>query len=342
MKRKTLLRALLPVLAAAGVLTALLFFPPQKAAAAARREVVPGGELVGIRLRTRGVTVVGVTAFDGENGKADPAGDAGVRAGDILLEVDGEAVGRGEDLTRLIEESGGKTLELLLERGGEPLRLHLKPEKTGSTGLYKGGLWVRDSTAGIGTLTFSDPVEGRISTLGHGIYDADTGALIDAADGEIFTATVTGVTPGAAGAAGEIGGRIGDVLLGSVDENGEAGVYGNLYRIDDPAGTVPVASAEEVHTGAATVICTVSGEGKQAYDLEITRLHSGAGSRRMTVRVTDTALLAVTGGIVQGMSGAPILQDGMLVGAVTHVFVNDPRAGYAIYAEDMLRAELPD
>ena len=300
------------------------------------RYVYPGGDLVGLRLRTRGVTVVGTTPFETDAGTADPAAAAGIKKGDVLLKMDGKTVSSNEALTKLIESSAGRPLETVVERGGETLTLTLTPQKTAGTGLYRGGLWVRDSAAGIGTLTFSDPVSGRIATLGHGIFDVDTGGAIEVADGEIRTATVVGITKGVAGVAGEIGGRIGDTQLGTVDRNDDRGVYGDLWTVTDADGTVPVATRSEVHTGAAQVICTVTEGEKRSYDVEITRLRSGDGEKSLTLKVTDAALLALTGGIVQGMSGSPVMQDGKLVGAVTHVFVNDPKCGYAIYAEDML------
>ncbi|MBQ7688820.1 MAG: SpoIVB peptidase [Clostridia bacterium] len=338
MKKTVKILTLIISLICSVMLCCQLVFPGKTliVTAAERRYVYPGGELIGIRLRTRGVTVVGTTPFDADDGLADPATQAGIQKGDVLLSIGGEEIDSNAELTQLIEDSNGQTLETVVERNGEELHLFLTPEKTSNTGLYKGGLWVRDSAAGIGTLTFSDPVTGRIATLGHGIYDSDTEALLEVSQGEIYTASVTGITRGTPGMAGEIGGRIGDTALGSVDENSVRGVYGDVYLIENAREQVPVAAKSEVEVGAAQVICTVFDGEKQTYDIEITRLHTGSGENGMTIKITDTALLAATGGIIQGMSGSPILQNGRLVGAVTHVFVNDPKSGYAIYAEDML------
>ena len=304
-----------------------------------RRYVTVGGELVGIRLRTEGVTVVGTESFETEAGAADPAKDAGIKTGDVILRLDGSVVDSNKKLTTLIENSGGRALTVELERENQPLTLTLTPQRTKATGTYKGGLWVRDATAGIGTLTFTDSESGRLGALGHAIFDADTGDVLRVRKGAVFTATAVGVSKGVAGRAGEIEGKIGETQIGSVDLNTHAGVYGDLLAQNDEAAAdrYPVATASEVHTGSAQICCTVSGTEKQFYDIEIDRIYkNGDRDKNMTVTVTDTALLAATGGIVQGMSGSPILQDGRFVGAITHVFVSNPAAGYAIFAEKML------
>ena len=302
-----------------------------------RRYVHVGGELVGLRLQTRGVTVVGTQAFETPEGIADPAAEAGIRAGDVLLSVDGETVDTNAALCEVIGRSEGRSVKVVLERDGKELTCLMTPRRTAATGAYKGGVWIRDSTAGIGTLTFSDGTTGRLATLGHPVYDGDADTPMAVRSGEIYTASVVSVKKGKAGAAGEIAGRIGETKLGTVDENGDEGVYGDLTYTQDAAELTPVAHADEAHVGPAQMLCTVTGGEKKTYDVEIERVNAGNPDRNMTVRVTDTGLLAATGGIVQGMSGAPILQDGKLVGAVTHVFVSDPRTGYAIFAERMLQ-----
>ena len=305
-----------------------------------RRYVTVGGELVGIRLRTEGVTVVGTESFEGESGPADPAKDAGLRPGDVILRLGGRTVDSNKTLTAIIENSGGNPLQVEAERENETLTLTLTPQKTKATGTYKGGVWVRDTAAGIGTLTFSDAQTGRLAALGHAIYDADSGEALRVNRGAVYTAAAAGVTKGIPGRAGEIEGTIEKTQLGTVDSNTDAGVYGDLTAPpaqEETEDRYPVATASEVHTGSAQICCTVSGTEKRLYDIEIDRIYkNGDRDKNMTVTVTDTALLAKTGGIVQGMSGSPILQDGMFVGAVTHVFVNDPASGYAIFAEKML------
>ena len=303
----------------------------------ARRYLAVGGELVGVKLKTEGVLVVGTEPFTAADGRsADPAAQAGIRKGDTLISLNGLPIGSNDELISAIEQSGGAPLSVLLERGGQKRTVTLTPQKTAATGLYKGGLWVRDSTVGVGTLTFCDIETGRIAALGHGIYDTDTGGLLQISSGEICTATVASVKKGAAGAPGEITGALGANTLGSITANSEDGIYGDLYYMDSEPELYPVATFSEVHTGAAQIVCTVTDGEKQTYDIEIVKITGSEAEAKMTVKITDPALTAITGGIVQGMSGSPILQDGMLAGAVTHVFVNDPNYGYAVFAQSML------
>ena len=304
---------------------------------AGRKYLAVGGELVGIKLKTKGVLVVGTEAFTAEDGKkADPAADADIRKGDVLLTVNGIPIASNETLTSAIEHSGGEPISITLQRGGKTKEVSLIPKKTSATGLYKGGLWVRDSTVGVGTLSFCDIESGKLAALGHGIYDTDTASLLEVSNGDICTATVSSVKKGAVGAPGEITGTLGENTLGSITVNTEEGVFGDLYYMENVPEVYPAATAGEVHTGEAQVICTVTQGEKQAYAVEIVKVNNGDSDRNMVVKVTDERLLSLTGGIVQGMSGSPILQDGMLVGAITHVFVNDPKCGYAIFAQNML------
>ena len=303
-----------------------------------RKYLALGGELVGVRLKTEGLLVVSTERFADETGEiVNPAGDAGIKKGDILLSVNGREITENGVLTEAIEGSGGAPLRLLVRRDGAETTRFLTPYKTAATGLYKGGLWVRDSTVGVGTLTFSDLETGAIAALGHGIYDADTKSLLEISMGDICTATVSTIKKGAAGSPGEITGVLGSNVLGSISENSEEGIFGSLYYLEGEPELYPMATFSEVHTGPAQVVCTVTNGEKQTYDIEITKISDQKDSvKNMTLKVTDQTLLAETGGIVQGMSGSPILQDGMLVGAVTHVFVNDPKSGYGIFAETML------
>ena len=305
-----------------------------------RRYVAVGGELVGVKLKTKGLLVGSTEPFENTQGRnVDPAADAGVKKGDILLSVNGAPLTASGDLTGAIEDSGGREIEITVQRGGDTLTLTVTPQKTAATGLYKGGLWVKDSTVGVGTLTFSDPETGKLAALGHGVYDADTASLLTVSEGEICTATVSSVKKGAPGAPGEITGIIGGTKLGSAEKNCDSGVYGELNCIEGEPDVYPVATVSEVHTGPAQVICTVADGEKQIYDAEIKKLGDPKDEgKNMVIKITDGTLLSQTGGIVQGMSGSPILQDGMLGGAVTHVFVNDPKSGYAIFAETMLAA----
>ena len=303
-----------------------------------RRYVAVGGELVGVRLKTKGLLVVSTEPFQNTAGQnVDPAAQAGLEKGDILLSANGKELTENAAFISAIEDSGGETVELQVLRNGDELEISVTPQKSAATGVYKAGVWVKDSTVGVGTLTFSDPETGTIAALGHGIYDADTTSLLTVSSGEICTATVSSVKKGAPGAPGEITGLIGGKQLGSVTVNSDSGVFGELGCIDGEPDVYPVATASEGHTGPAQIMCTAADGGKQTYDIEIRKIGDpDGGEKNLTVRITDRTLLSLTGGIVQGMSGSPILQDGMFVGAVTHVFVNDPKSGYGILAEKMM------
>lgn len=306
-----------------------------------RKYLAVGGELVGVKLKTKGVLVVGTESFQSEDGqKVSPATDAGIKKGDTILYINGNEVQSSEALTSAIENCSGDTLTVILKRAKQELTVYITPKKTAATGLYKGGLWVRDSTVGIGTLTFSDIDNKKIAALGHGIYDSDTSSILSVSQGEIYTASVASVKKGFSGSPGEITGRIGANTLGSITLNSEEGIFGDLYYIEGDPDIYPMATISEVHTGQAQVICTVTDGDKQFYDIEISKINSNSDNdKNMTVKITDQTLIALTGGIVQGMSGSPIIQDGYIVGAITHVFINDPKCGYAIFAENMVNSE---
>lgn len=303
----------------------------------ARRYVIPGGELVGIRLKTKGVLVVGFQTFLSDNRSVCPAREADLKEGDIIVSLDNEEITTNEDLTNAFESSGGIPLTAVIERDGEEKQIPITPRLSDVTGLYKCGLWVRDCTSGIGTLSYRDLKNGTIATLGHGIFDADTKELIPSSEGEMYSASATGIKKGTKGCAGELHGLIGETDYGTVRMNSDRGVFGNVSRIDDVSGLIPVAYANEVKTGKAQIISSVNNNEKQYYDIEIESIHYAdkENIKNMTIRVTDPELLELTGGIIQGMSGSPIIQNGMLIGAVTHVFLNDPKKGYAIFAENM-------
>ena len=318
-----------------------------KNTAAMRDYVVPGGEIFGIKLYTRGVLVAKTDLVATENGSENPAQAAGLRAGDVIIEINGAEVNRKKEVSDAIEQSGGTPLRMTVERGGEELHLHCTPARSAAGGKYIAGLWVRDSSAGIGTITFYDKRSGAVAGLGHAICDVDTGGVMTAAGGELVRARVMGCYKGVDGTPGELCGVFEPETIASLEHNSDCGVYGRLAGTggagpgaDGPfdGQPVPVALKSEVKTGPAQALVTIDGREKQAYDVEIVKVSMNASSNRknMTIRVTDPALIEATGGIVQGMSGSPILQNGMLVGAITHVFVNTPLEGYAIFAETML------
>lgn len=307
----------------------------------------PGGQAVGVALHTRGVLVVGTSDL---TGAYSPARLAGIKAGDLILEAGGKSLTGTADLTELVEASGETPIPLTVRRGDSTLSLTLSPKRDGQTGTYRIGAWVRDSTAGVGTLSFYGVVnEGedtRFGALGHAITDTDTQQVLTVGRGQIMTADVVDVRRGQAGVPGELKGSFlrENRVLGDIALNNVFGIYGTLSDIPAhplyPDG-LPIGRRDAVHTGEASILCTVGPEGMKEYAVEIVEVarQSAPAQRSMVLRVTDPELLEKTGGIVQGMSGSPILQDGRLIGAVTHVFVNDPTMGYGLFIEWMLMQE---
>lgn len=305
------------------------------------KRLIPGGQALGVAMRTEGVLIVGVS--DVEAG-VSPARSAGLQAGDVIRSVDGSPVTTAESLTALMNQSGGKTVHIAYIRQGENRTALLTPHRDASTGAIRLGAWVRDSTAGVGTLSFYDPDTGRYAALGHAITDGDTGSVLSVSEGQVLRADIVAVQKGQRGTPGELKGsflREGEVL-GDIRRNTILGIYGALNKPAEnplyPAG-LPIGLRSGVHTGAATILSSVDGTGVHEYAIEITRVNqqSAPAPKSMVIRVTDERLLSVTGGIVQGMSGSPIIQDGRLVGAVTHVFVADPQQGYGLYIDWMLQ-----
>ena len=302
--------------------------------------LVPGGTAVGITIRTQGVLVVGLGAVDTPNGVLSPGSAAGIRAGDVILEANGQSVLNADHLAKLVRSSGGR-MEVTLERGAETFKTQIQLVRDTDGGDYRIGLWVRDSTAGVGTLSFYDPKTGWFGALGHPVSDIDTQSLLSVRDGRILPTEIVNVRRGEQGSPGELIGEfsVSGQAMGEIRVNSEFGIYGKTARAyQNPiCGEIPMAYGFEAHTGAAKLIATISHGGAQAFDCEIIRVNpqSEPATKGMVVDVTDETLLRATGGIVQGMSGAPIIQDGRLIGIVTHVFVNDPTRGYCVYAEWM-------
>lgn len=304
-----------------------------------RKYVNVGGDIVGIRLYTDGLLVVGVDDVVTADGNINPGELCGIEIGDIILEINDEIVCSVSDFSNKIIFSDGNSVSITVLRNNEKIYYSLTPVYSESEEKYRCGLWLRDSTAGIGTLTFADPQTGMFASLGHAICDSETQSVLPVGEGNILTADISGVTPGEKGTTGQIKGNFGDKILGELKDNNEFGVYGSYSDSDILYGDLlPVASQTEIEVGDAEIICNIDGQGTDYYDIEIEKItySSGKASRSMVIKVTDDDLLAVSGGIVQGMSGSPIIQNGMLVGAVTHVFLNDPTRGYAIFAETMV------
>jgi stage IV sporulation protein B len=303
--------------------------------------VVICGTPFGIKMFTNGVVVVGLADIKTNLGILNPASEAGLKAGDIILSVNGKAVATNTDVENAVERCSGGEMKLVVRRGQQKLSVAVRPVRSESDGLYKVGIWVRDSTAGIGTLTFYDPSEKCFAGLGHGICDSDTGQLMPLLSGDIVPVTISGVTRGQKGTPGELRGYFSDSkAIGNLSENVPEGVYGTMEK---PVSGIPmhIAMKQDVVTGPVKIYTTISGNTPKYYDAQIERIdyRENVQSKNLVLRITDQNLLTQTGGIVQGMSGSPIIQNGKLVGAVTHVFVNDPTRGYGIFAENMMTRE---
>ena len=299
--------------------------------------MIPSGEAIGVKLYTDGVFVVDTGKVSDESGnEISPAEKAGIEKGDRIVGVNGFPVTDTDSLRRLINsENGHITLNIMREDSA--LEIPIEATFSRDTNSYLVGLWVRDSAAGIGTLTFYNPENSTFAALGHGICDYDTDALLLAGGGWVGDCRIKGAIKGRNGAPGELLGEFLPGKIGGIVSNTELGLYGNAEKIPD-APPIPVASRFEVKKGAAQFLCDIDGTGAKAYDIEITKISNTAelSGKNFVFKVLDSALLEKTGGIVQGMSGSPILQNGKLVGAVTHVFVNDSGRGYGIFAENML------
>lgn len=299
-----------------------------------------GGQAVGITIRTNGVLIVGLGAVDTSDGALSPGTAAGLKAGDVLLSANGEAILNAAHLSQICESSSGM-LDIELQRGDEKLTVRVQLVSDLSDSAWRLGLWVRDSTAGVGTLSFYDIETGWFAALGHPVSDVDTQSLLTVREGRILPTNIVDVRKGEEGNPGELIGvfSIYDTPLGTIKRNTEYGIFGEMTDATDfeASEILPMGYANEARMGAAELIATISANGPEAFDCEIVRVNaqSDAASKGMVIRVTDERLLAKTGGIVQGMSGCPVIQDGKLLGIVTHVFVNDPTRGYCIYAEWM-------
>ncbi|MEG2958662.1 MAG: SpoIVB peptidase [Oscillospiraceae bacterium] len=310
------------------------------ATATPARTVIPMGRTVGIKLFSDGVLVVGLSEIPTGDGSCAPAKDCGLKEGDIITHMNRSEVDTIEEVQSLLKKQGGQPMSVRAMRGDKTMQVTIKPAKA-ADGSYKLGAWIRDSMAGIGTMTFYDPASGLFGALGHGISDVDTGKLMPLQSGGIMHSTVTDVKRGASGAPGELHGafRV-QTDLGSLYANTDSGVFGTLKNSSDfqLGAAIPIAQRREVSLGHATILSNIQGETVAEYDVELTKIfpNSKSDTRDLMIRVTDPRLLEATGGIVQGMSGSPILQNGRLVGAVTHVLVNDPTAGYGILVCDML------
>ena len=310
------------------------------AQAAEISSLIPIGHTVGIQMSAEGVLVVQLSDVQTTDGALCPARDAGVAEGDMIVRVNGTQVSSNDDLQEQIALSGGQPVELELVRDGVSQTVTVAP-CADEDGVYRIGVLARDSMAGIGTLTYVDPETGEYGSLGHGICDSETGVLLPLKEGSLLYSVVGSVQRGEAGEPGALQGEfVTDSALGTVEENTESGIFGTMTDSSLYASleSVPVASDDEIQTGDAEILSNVEGDTVERYSVQVVKVYPADDEygRGMMLRVTDQELLDKTGGIVQGMSGSPVLQNGKIIGAVTHVLVNDPTCGYAISIGRML------
>ena len=308
-------------------------------ATAQGRMLIPGGQLVGVAVKTDGLVYVGASDL---GSSPSPARLSGLKNGDVITKINGKPIKGVQSLTDNVLPGTENTLEVM--RGGKPLSLRLTPATDPRDGKTKIGAWVRESVAGLGTLTYIDPQTGEFAALGHSISDPDANISVPIAGGQLLEAKFTGVIKGEKGAPGELSGAFlnGGAVLGEIKENAQSGIKGTFTKANLSdyvySGPIETADKSEVKTGHAEILSTVTGTGVEVYGIDIIAVDDSENERNFLIQVTDQALLNQTGGIVQGMSGSPIIQNGKLIGAVTHVLVNDPTRGYGIFIENMLDA----
>ena len=307
------------------------------------RRVVPLGELVGLKLYTQGVLVVGLNEIEGEDKKIyKPYEEAGIEQGDSILQVNNETVESTAELIACVSKSHGKKVNITYLKKGKEKSGTMTPVKT-SNNTYKLGLWVRDASAGVGTLSFYDTETKSVVSLGHGIQDVDTGEMVDISSGEFVTSTIVNIKKGEKETPGRIEGSIENGKnIGNIEGNTKFGVYGHIQRNKNiqinEQKAIELAGRNDIKEGEASIICTLADGKKEEYKVKIQKIfkNNNEDNKSMIIKVTDPILLEKTGGIIQGMSGSPIIQNGKLVGALTHVLVSDPTTGYGVFADLML------
>ncbi|MBQ7132131.1 MAG: SpoIVB peptidase [Oscillospiraceae bacterium] len=299
------------------------------------RYVIPGGEPFGIKIMSDGVMVVSISDIEG----ISPANESGLRVGDIITSIEGNEVSTNSALQEIIADSQGQTLAVDVVRNDEELELALTPIFSDEQGQYCAGIWVRDSSAGIGTMTFYDPQSGAFGGLGHAVCDSDTREIVPLLSGKVTGVEIFNINKSSKGTPGELCGRfINENICGTITVNNDCGVFGYLNEFDFNSDLIQLGLKQDISIGEAKMLTTIDGDTPCEYDIYIEDINynSKDGLKSITIRVTDQDILESCGGIVRGMSGSPIIQNNKLVAAVTHVFVNDPTKGYAVFAETML------
>ena len=307
------------------------------------KKVYPIGRTIGLKLYTNGVLVVGMSEIEGENGQYyKPYENTGIKEGDLLKSVNGKEIKNVAELTNILNNSNGSEISIKYERNSDEIYTTIKPIKT-IDGNYMIGLWVRDAAAGIGTLTFYDQENDNFAAVGHGIEDVDTGELLRISNGEIVTSKIISIVRGEKNKPGEIRGTIDEgEKVGNIQYNTNIGVYGKVtnkeYINSVKLQEVAVARRNQIQIGKAKIICQLSNEGTEEFEIDIKKIYKNnySDNKSMLIEVNDEKLIKKTGGIIPGMSGTPIIQNNMLIGAITNVLVNNPKQGFAIFADMML------
>lgn len=304
-----------------------------------KTQVVISGNTIGAKLYTNGVLVVGMSEINGTK----PYENSGIEEGDMIVEIDKQAITCTVDLVNKVNKSKGQNLNIKYLREGEEHFANINPVKTNENE-YKLGLWVRDAAAGVGTMTFYEPETKSFAALGHGIMDIDTNQLINISNGELVTSKIISIVKGKSGKPGEIKGTIENGLsIGSISKNTPFGIFGNINNINllnlDTTKTLEVANRDEIKKGPATILVTLEDGKTEEYAINIEKIYynNNSNNKSMLIKVTDEKLIEKTGGIIQGMSGSPIIQNGKFIGAVTHVLVNDATEGYAVFGDLMVK-----
>ena len=308
-------------------------------------KIVPVGKIIGLKLYTNGVLVVGMSEIDdANNDKAKPYENSDIKPGDIILEIDKKIIEDIDNLKQTVNNSNGKMLEITILRNGKMLNTNIIPVQTEES-KYQLGLWVKDAATGVGTITFYEPQSNSFGILGHGITDSDTNNLINIESGELVTAKVISLKRGEENVPGEIKGTIiNSQNIGEIIKNTQFGVFGKLNNLTalniDKSKAIEVASRDEIKEGEAKILCSINSSNvSKEYKIEIERIYkdNDYNNKSMLIRITDEELLKQTGGIIRGLSGAPIIQNGKFIGAVTNVLVSNPELGYAIFGDMMIR-----
>ena len=309
-----------------------------------KTQVIPIGLVSGIKLYTSGALVVGMSEIKGlDNQKYKPYEGSGIEEGDTIIQIGENEINNANDLINVVNQSNGEELNITYLRNGKKEETSIRPLQTGENE-YKLGLWVRDSAAGIGTMTYYEPKTGNFAALGHGISDIDTGELIDVGNGEFITTKVLSIIKGENGTPGKIQGSINDQSqIGIITKNSVFGIYGKVTDISkvnaNSGNLMDVALRKEIQLGKATMLCSLDGKNVEEYEIEIEKiyLNNDYDNKSMLIKVTDERLIEKTGGIIQGMSGSPVIQNGKFIGAVTNVLVSDPTQGYVVFGDIMIK-----